>query len=338
MLSYEEYIEQLKQRIHDEFDFSFDWMKLYPKGYTSDDPMVKEWILKSNRMYCGTMDDETLGTDILAVERMVLGRYPCALRMNVEGMYKETLEKGFDEPFENVRFMHEESMKYFAKDNPRFSKNVEYEKVKPSLIIRPLNIHKYRKELEGRVYRVIGDVALVLYALIADYDRNTLTSKIWKNELKAWGMQGKEEEVIDEALANTARLYPAVVFDQTAYAERELMSNQFSKKTLTGRGLPLLLSTAHTVNGAAALFYPGVIDKLKEIMGGKFVAVFMNTSDVMIFDVDDPRSCEYAETASLITKFGEPLSTKLYRFTPEGFSIGIRVKYDPEAGKYVVQA
>jgi hypothetical protein len=162
-----------------------------------------------------------------------------------------------------------------------------------------------------------------------------VTSKIKRDELNRWGMEGQEDRVMREALENTARLYPACVFDQRTGKEEDFLEKEFTKQDITFHAVydQILLSTFKTTNGAVALFYPGVIEKMMKIMGGPFQAVFMNINDVMIFDKDDPMAYHFAQTAKESSKMGEMLSGKMFLCDGKQVIPGIVVKiYEDEKG------
>ena len=161
-----------------------------------------------------------------------------------------------------------------------------------------------------------GDVILHLINMnqvISDDGHNLLTSKIKRNEMEKWRIN--EDEVMRSALENTARLYPACVYDQRTQKEEKFMEKEFTRADITMQaphGKMILLSSTRTTNGAAALFYPGVMQKMMKIMGGPFQAVFMNTDDVLIFDKNDNRASGFARTAKEGSMMGEMLSGKPY--------------------------
>lgn len=189
-----------------------------------------------------------------------------------------------------------------------------YEAVKDDLLIRPLNCELRKRELKKGVYKQIGDIALALYQLI-HYDRkNFFTSMIYQDELSIWDLDEKKENIIQKALENTERLFPAVVFDNRTKDQVLLMQNDFSIQDITIPTTDLtMLSTTHTVNGAVALFYPGVLDKLMDIFQSPFKVVFMNVNDALLFDMTDSRADRYASVAGdTQTQAWEMLSGKIY--------------------------
>ena len=58
-----------------------------------------------------------------------------------------------------------------------------------------------------------------------------------------------------------------------------------------------VLATFKVTNGTAALFYPGVVEKMIQVMGGSFIAVFANINDVLIFDRKEGWADKYLRNA-----------------------------------------
>lgn len=215
--------------------------------------------------------------------------------------------------------------------NLRVSGN--YETIKNHLILRPLNYELHEFELFDCVYRKINDFVLVLYQLLGIKEEpktngkktHLTSSKIKRSELKNWDIS--EEEVLDGALQNTARLFPPCVFNKkTGQKINFLAEKGLTKNDITSPFLPIfpieciLLSTFTTTNGAVALFYPGVINKMMKIMGGSFVAVFMNINDVMICDKGSPFVDSIKAIAQEASPLGERLSKSVYVCDKKGIT------------------
>ena len=136
-----------------------------------------------------------------------------------------------------------------------------------------------------------------------------------------------EEKVMQAALENSMRLFPPCVHNFKLQKEVNFLSEGFSKEEIMFTSpftnkKQLLLSTFGTVNGAVALFYPGVIEKMMKVMEGPFLAVFMNINDVMIFERTDIASGrQFAGTAKSGSKLGEMLSGKLYLCDEKGIHV-----------------
>ena len=310
---YEEFIEQLKKQAHEELGYPMEGMKFYPEGFTSDNPIMKEWIKDSNLKFIGT-ESETLLMDIITMDIPNTGNVSNVQRIAVKKMYENAQENGFDAAFQKIRDLQKDAVNAnIDLDRLEARGKSDYERLEDQLILRPLNYRLHMLDLKGCIYRRINDFVLCLYQVISDDGHNLLTSKIKRDEIENWRIS--EDDVMQSALENTARLYPAVVFDQRTQKEEKLMEKEFTRADITTQaphGKMILLSSTRTTNGAAALFYPGVMQKLIKIMGGPFQAVFMNTDDVLIFDKNDSRATGFARTAKEGSMMGEMLSGKPY--------------------------
>ena len=327
-MTYQEFIEQVKKQAHEELGYSLELMKFYPEGYTSDDPQMAVWIQDSNMRFVGKEDTKLL-TDFLTMEVPEGKGHASIHRIAIRQMYEDAVKYGFDAAFRDISKLQEDiNAAQVDQGRIELRATANYEQIRDQLIIRPLNYSLHIRDLNGCVYKRISDFALVLYQLLGDANHSLITSKIKRSELKRWGMEGQEEKVIRDALENTARLYPPCVYDQRTHKEENFLEKEFTKDDITFRLRTdqILLSTFTSTNGAVALFYPGVAEKMKKIMGGPFVAVFMNINDIMIFDKDDEMAYHMAQTARVSSKLGEMLSEKMYLCDGENITPGLVVK------------
>lgn len=323
-MTYEEFIEYLKKKANEDLGYDSDMIEFYPEGYTSADPKMLEWIKDSNQRYVGKESDVLL-TDFLVLKEKADKANADITNIQliaVKQIYEETIHGKEETALERIKIVKkqlENGNIDLSAIHDRVSN--KYEKIRGSLILRPLNYNKYEKELTDCVYRKVGDVALVLYQLLGDSEHILTSSKISMSELKRWGMQDKSEEALQSALENTSKLFPACVFDKRVQKKVGLLTGDFSRNDITILGHQILMTTFRTTNGAMSLFYPGVVEKLMTVMGGAFTAVFMNINDVMIFDYDAPIAHEYAKTAADSSPLGEMLSDKCYLCDENGITV-----------------
>ena len=329
-MDYNEFIEKLKQQAHEELGYPLEGMNFYPEGYTTDDPQQQEWVMDTNRRFLG-VESTTLQSDFMTMDVPQSGNLIQQQRMSLRSLYNEAQKKGFDAAFQHIRDMQKNVVNAVVDKNKLHARsNFDYERIEDQLILRPLNYNRHFNDLKGCVYRKINDFVLCLYQVLSDDGKNLLSSKIKKDELALWRID--EDEVMRSALENTARLYPAVIYDQRTMQEELFMEKEFTKADITMRtstGNIIMLSTSKATNGAVALFYPGVMKKMMKIMGGPFQAVFMNTNDILIFDRHDRMAVEYARTAREDSIMGEMLSKRVYLCDGNQIIPGIIVKIDP---------
>lgn len=161
----------------------------------------------------------------------------------------------------------------------------EYNKIKGDLFIRLLNVNRCKRDLQNAIYRVVGDIALVLYMKMGEMDNCITSIKIKEDVVEKWGRD--REQVFEEALLNTYFISPPRIYywekllfnpDYTGENFMDLMSEHTLKKDNMGN----CLSTAKRTNGAVAIFLPGVAKRLSELIGGSFYMVFTSIHEVMI--------------------------------------------------------
>ena len=314
-MTYNEFIDYVMSKVKEELCDDCETIDFYQKGFTSDDPKMIEWIKDSNLRFAGE-EGTVLLTDCLVVKKkddsgVINTQYIAARKL-----YEEVKTNGVDAVLTKVSKTKNTS----GTSADQQDKSV-YESIRDQLILRPLNYSLHIRELKGCVYKRIGDFALVLYQLLSNKNKMLATRKIQRDELKYWNMEEKAGQVMQDALENSAKLFPACAFDYSKRQEVDFLTADFSRKDITMAGNYFLISTFNTINGAMALFYPGVVEKLMKMMGGAFIAVFMNINDIMICDLDDPMAKQFAKTAGTSGPMGEMLSKRCYRCDETGFHV-----------------
>lgn len=161
----------------------------------------------------------------------------------------------------------------------------DYEKLKERLIIRAISFTENEKQLKGTVYRRFGDIALVVYLKLRETEYDFLSAKVQKQVLEKWGKE--EKEVFDSAMINTHVLYPPRIYDwlhgngKFGYREGAFMNPLepfFLEKGPQGN----CLTNVKQLNGATALFYPGVAKRIGALLGEDFYVVFTSIHEAMI--------------------------------------------------------
>ena len=328
-MTYQEFVDELKLRVQKELAGSFDSVDFYPEGYTSNDPEMLEFILLCNSQFGDRQDSPWLNTDMLvlskgikrAIENDADADTDIVQRQGIalKDLYKDVEEHGFDAVFEELRKLTKNFVGIGDSEaiNTRLTSN--YSRIRDQLIIRPLNYGLHMQDLQGCVYKKVGDFVLALYQLVGDVSEYVASSKIKRDEVKAWNVD--EEDVIKDALENTKRLFPACVHAKDTEEKIDFFTGNFTRDDITEvmyGDKSILLSTFRITNGAVSLFYPGVVEKMMEIMDGPFLAAFMNINDVMIFERDSHLARKYADSARKSSEMGEMLSGRLYNCDKNG--------------------
>lgn len=206
----------------------------------------------------------------------------------------------------------------------------EYDAIKDRLILRPLNYDDNEQVLKHGVYRRVGDMALVLYISLGSSKQgssaNVMSTMVSRELFLLWGVGEDEEEVLNWAMDNTMRLQPPVfcVISLPAMKIQHIPFMDGAEEIEVDFDIPMapVLSTEQEINGAIAAFYPGVLERLHQMVGEDFYLVFTSIYDVHIHPisgkvrVETMRDCLSGMNKE-INKREELLSRRIYRYNTE---------------------
>ena len=106
------------------------------------------------------------------------------------GLYTQELFKSYQNgsPFEEIIKEITDDLNRIKKADIYEKTRVirDYEKTKPRLFIRLLNADKYSADLQDAVYKTLGDIALVLYMKVTEYEGCVTSTKIRQGMLEQW--------------------------------------------------------------------------------------------------------------------------------------------------------
>lgn len=204
----------------------------------------------------------------------------------------------------------------------------DYEKIKQNLFIRLLNMDKNQKELKNSVFRVIGDIAMVLYVRMGKFENVISSFKVKKEMVDHW--HKNQGEVFEEALKNTYYITPPRIFQwEKLVFDPDYRGDNFMdtptdfplKKDAAGN----CLSTDERTNGAVAVFLPGVARRISDLMGSGFYMVFTSIHEVMIHN----------DKMVEVEKLRRVLIDTLKEATPEDEFLTLNIyHYDRETGSF----
>ena len=132
-------------------------------------------------------------------------------------------------------------------------------------------------------------MVLVLYILASDENdgkrHDVMSIKIPKSSMQAWGIA--EEEVWENALSNTYIMAPPRIYLNAMdivnppYHRGAFMALNSDITSLAPNAVPTVTTTAQ-INGAIAMFYPGVMKRIAELFGDDYYIAFTGTSEARL--------------------------------------------------------
>jgi hypothetical protein len=173
----------------------------------------------------------------------------------------------------------------FGDGKLRYEDLCDFDNIKDSIIVRPLNYQANISALRNYMYRRTGDVALVIYAVL-DCDENGLTTtKMDCKIISEWNMP--EADIFDLALDNTACLFrPYVVPLDVLVAGTMPEDYPAEKKYFMEPGFQLEesrrgaynLFLENNRNAATAVFCKGTLRRLSALINDDLYIILASMS------------------------------------------------------------
>lgn len=182
----------------------------------------------------------------------------------IDDLYADHCENhlSFSEVIEEVIDRYQKTMGA-VDDICRF--RTDFKMCRTRIIYRLVSREQNREILENMPYIPFWDLAITFHLVISINDRYMQSLKISKDIQEKWGVS--VEQLFKMAKKNTEKLLPAKVSELrqmvSAYADPEEL---MAEKELTNEEKidMIVVSNELGINGAAAILYEGVIEKLAE--------------------------------------------------------------------------
>lgn len=151
------------------------------------------------------------------------------------------------------------------------------------LFLQLINSSKNKILLENSVHMDFNGISLVLYVLAADNKAGMCRARVTKAMCQGYGWNGKE--ILDYALDNTAKLFPYCLCTLQEVLQKALDTTDAETWGLPSIGNDMLVLTNEKyVNGAAAIFYPGVLKEISEKHGTSLFLIPSSIHEFLILE------------------------------------------------------
>lgn len=288
-MSYEEFKNTIAQVLvnQKEMNLKAENIKVHSKGEiaAADDEKGRLWIQEVNEIYFHTESDTLLG-DFLEVTVEHTEDMSTAVRYDLTSLYDAYSNDGWDP----VLQIMSEKLRMCRFGQTRMEHLAEYEKMRDWLVLRPVNYDERREELRTALYKRIGDIAIVLYILLYEDKHNYNTCICPREAIESWGVP--EEELWKIAMRNTMlgalpRIYfkPEDTCDPPYNRGAFMAAAGHNENFKIGKNDVPVVTTTRQINGAIAMFYPEVQERLAELFGGEYYVAFTATDSAMIHPV-----------------------------------------------------
>lgn len=213
--------------------------------------------------------------EIRCVEKINTGKLDVLIILNAESFISPNFYiDGFYSDYKNGKSTLKEIAKYIINiyhNNTGTLKDGCYvhefindkEWLEERLFLQLINTSKNKELLKDSLYMEFNGLSLVLYIMVMDNSEGLCKARVTKAMCQKFGWN--ERQILHYALENTEKLFPYIVFPL-----RELIQKTINDIDITTQDIPdtgddmMVLTNNHSVNGAAAAFYPGVLKEISE--------------------------------------------------------------------------
>ena len=160
-----------------------------------------------------------------------------------------------------------------------------YQKIRKYLFVKPLNKKAHSLELEDAVHKDVVDIACVVYMMLSNTNEYFCV-KIKNQHLKQWKMT--KEAVMEEALKNTCQMTPPLIYTNGKNKSGgSFMDNGAFCLSKSDKVMGVQLCTNAKENGAVSVFFPGVLQRLAQLMESDLYILFTSRNESSIYSVNE---------------------------------------------------
>jgi hypothetical protein len=196
----------------------------------------------------------------------------------------------------------------------------DFERAKEKLIIRLLPKRDLDKDVErsGFIFQMKDDIALMAYGMALHNADLFGSVKVTRPMARGWGVDA--DRIFEEAMRNTPRMFPPRLVSG-GLGDLRKMTLESPSNDLMAPGFKLkktffwILSTSIWVNGAAALFYDGVKERIYQLIGEDFWAIPMSKHEFAIHPASMIRNpSNLGKDANCLTNDEDFLSESVFKY------------------------
>lgn len=196
----------------------------------------------------------------------------------------------------------------------------DYEQVKPRLTVRVTNYEKNENVAKSAPYQMVtGDLMATVHCYLEGNAEGFASFIVSDHMLEKWGIT--EDELFNDAWKSSEALLPARVSTMFETLVEDGFEDMLPEEAKVDRSM-LIVNNQIKTQGAACLFYPGVLDRVSKIFGGDFYALPSSVHEFIVVPGGDAQS--------LLNMVHEVNVTQV---EPKDFLSDNVYHYDSKAGK-----
>lgn len=322
-MTYEEFKKELHRNILQQEAGQNIQIKLYERKKICAE-MEDLQVIKALNASCFGTEDVQVKEDVICALWEQNGRLNL-MHWKLRSLYESYKREGWQSVLPEIIIKLQQ---VGSKSEQLFAGNASYEECFDRLILRPVNFHRYKRELDNCIYWRYGDIALVLYGVLRDEGDDYVTLKIHRDVTEGWNLS--DDALLTNALLNCYEKMPPRLFRAGDFEMKPEAAKGVFMPEEKGRPVKIdsknkweairgyRLTTVRQLNGALAIFYPGVRKRLAELMGGDYFVGFTSIHEAVIHPVKHKNANDMKEAIQHINAIfdeQEMLTNRVYRYS-----------------------
>lgn len=170
------------------------------------------------------------------------------------------------------------------KISPKMDELFVYGNVRNKVALKLINTERNKRLLSDVPHKNFKDLSIVFYLMLEETQEATATMLIRKGHIKKWGVD--TETLWSDAMKNQvsqARLYTMTDKLQMLMDEKQIIRNLLESESYTEpQDAMYVLTNSQEHYGAASLIYPGVLEKIRQIVRGDFFVLPSSVHELII--------------------------------------------------------
>lgn len=191
---------------------------------------------------------------------------------------------------------------------------LDYEKAKEHLFIRVCNAEKNKDIINSAPYKRVEDLIITCHISVNQGLTGMASTIVNKGLLKKYDVT--EEQLFKDAMEKAPEVMPVKIDSM-----QNVISKLCSDEEVPTSDMTMLIVTNKTnTNGAAAIFYSGLMDEISEQIGGDYIVLPSSVNEVIII----PDSGNYKALRKMVEDINESsvdpeerLSDSVYKYDAE---------------------
>jgi len=169
---------------------------------------------------------------------------------------------------------------------PEHMKNMswllDYDQAKDHLFIRVSNAEKNEDLISNAPHKIVDDLVITCHVAVEATDHGLASTIVNNDLLEHYGVS--EKQLFEDAMITAPEVMP-VKIDTMLNVISGMMPEAVSEDMMMDDSFPgasmMIVSNTTMVNGASAIFYPGVMDEIADKIGGDYVVLPSSTNELI---------------------------------------------------------